>query len=90
MVSFKTIFKVTGATTVVIGSLIDYINVFQAQGSLAQANLNLTLGVAGIASPIYIVPASVYAVVSNNYPGGPAAYNAAYAQSVAASESGGP
>jgi hypothetical protein len=50
-------------------------------GSVGQANLNLGIGLAGLTSGFF-VPGAIYFISSNSYPGGPAAYNAAYSQAI--------
>jgi RHS repeat-associated protein len=88
LVEVGNLFKTLGIGALVAGTAFDYYDALQT-GSFGQANLNLGIGLAGLASPIYAVPAAVYFVSSTYYPGGPAAYNAAFSQQLNAAEGGG-
>jgi RHS repeat-associated protein len=88
---FYTLFKlgtaarVTGIGAVVVGTFADYYNA-NATGNYFQANLNLGLGSASVAYLPLAVPTSMYFIASQNTPGGPAAYNAAFSGAINAAE----
>jgi RHS repeat-associated protein len=90
LTKLDTVFKFAGAGALVVGTFADYYDAFNGDGSMVQANLNAAIGAAGLLSPLYFVPGSMYFAISQNYPGGPAAYNAAYSQQLNAAEGGGP
>jgi len=90
LTKLDTVFKVAGAGALVVGTFADYYDAFTGDGSMGQANLNAGIGLAGLLSPLYFVPGSIYFALSQLYPGGPAAYNAAYSQQLNAAEGGGP
>jgi hypothetical protein len=90
LTKLDTVFKVTGVVALGVGTAADFYDAFNGDGSYGQAGLNLGIGVAGVLSPLYFVPGSIYFATSTLYPGGPAAYNAAYSQQLNAAEGGGP
>jgi len=90
LTKLDTVFKVTGVVALGVGTIADYYDAFNGDGSIGQANLNLGIGIAGVLSPLYFVPGSIYFATSQLYPGGPPAYNAAYSQQLNAAEGGGP
>jgi hypothetical protein len=82
------VFKYIGAGALLVGTTADYFDAFET-GSYGQANLNAGIGAAGlftpIFAPIYLIPGSMYFILSTNYPGGQAAYNEAFSQALNAS-----
>ena len=89
LTKFSTVFKITGVGAVVAGTAADYYDA-SVTGSYFQANLNLGIGLAGLALPPLAIPGSFYFVASTYYPGGPAAYNAGFSVGINAAEGGGP
>jgi hypothetical protein len=77
------VFKAAGLGAFFIGSASDYYDAFETE-SYFQANLNAGVGAAGlfapIFAPIYLIPGSLFFILSTNYPGGPGAYNGAYSE----------
>lgn len=69
LTKLDTVFKIAGAGTLVVGTFADYYDAFAGDGSIGQANLNLGIGVAGLLSPLYSVPGSIYFATSQLYPG---------------------
>jgi RHS repeat-associated protein len=90
LTKLDTVFKVTGVVALGVGTAADFYDAINGDGSYGQAGFNLGIGVAGVLSPLYFVPGSIYFATSTLYPGGPAAYNAAYSQQLNAAEGGGP
>jgi hypothetical protein len=90
LVKVGTVFKAIGFGALGVGTVADYYGAFQPGGSFGQANLNLGIGVAGLLSPVYAVPAGLYFIGSTYYPGGPPAYNAALSQTINSTEGGTP
>ena len=92
---FHTLFKlgtaahVIGVGGLVVGTAADYYQAVQT-GSYFQANLNLGIGAAGLLLPPLALPGSFYLSVSQMYPGGQGAYNAAFSGAINAAEGGGP
>jgi hypothetical protein len=85
-----TLFKAAGLGAFFVGTAADYYDAIQT-GSFGQANFNAGVGAAGIFTPIfapiYVIPGSLYFILSNTYPGGQAAYNAAYSEATNATDS---
>ena len=81
----STVFKSIGAGAVLVGTVADYFDAIDT-GSFFQANLNAGIGAAGlftpIFAPIYAIPGAIYFMASTDYPGGPAAYNAAFSEAI--------
>ena len=78
-------FRLLGLSAFVLEIGDSYYEAFES-GLYGQANLDLGVGAAGlftpVFAPIYAIPGGMYFILSTNYPGGQAAYNAAFSDSL--------
>jgi hypothetical protein len=87
LTKLSTVFRITGVGAVVVGSVADYYDASQT-GSYFQANLNTGIGTAALLLPPLALPGSLYFIASTYYPGGPEAYNQAFADAINAGGGG--